>query len=278
LSLLLGVGLTVSTNNANAQSLAYAPMNCEFSAQFPGSPTVRPIVLQDGRSFEQALFVDKEYFLRAECGSGSLNGDTSRAMATVREFAANEGLSATEFRGIKSPVGLTTIYGRGGKLISGHRFIYEFQCTFGASTFMCLAGGAEAEKSPSQAVQSFFGTIQVRRNPSAPRWTFHRTDEAGSQIFVGMGSLVKTGEVLRIELLQNYSSPKVTPYGSGLSLIQVFEFNCRQRALRSTASRLFASADGIGEVVAESKGSSWQSADSSEIYTSLLTRVCTPMK
>lgn len=161
---------------ASAWSFQYGGGKCDFRLDFPAAPSLKNITWQGGQSYEQAEFIGDSYFLRAECipmGKSAINAE--QLMPITRKFAENEGLTGTAFSTSNSNLG-PTVVARGRKLVKGVPTTYEYRCSIGLSSTLCLTGGAPSHEFPNFAIDRFFqSTVVVEEEKikmtSSTTWT-----------------------------------------------------------------------------------------------------------
>lgn len=148
--------------SAQAAAIRYTHEDCEYGVIFPAKPTTQIISTQDGQSLKQAQLIGSYSFLRAECAaidpSIKLTQEFIEEMS--REFSAAQGLNNTEFRFSSGPMG-KLIIGRGTKTINFLPATYEFHCTYGRKSFICLVGGAASKNYPTNAIFEFFRSLTL---------------------------------------------------------------------------------------------------------------------
>lgn len=274
---LLIVLMAGSFVSARAATSRYTNQDCEYGAKFPAMPTTQIVSTQDGQPFEQAQFLSKEFFLRAECMrmDPSINLTQESIGNIARKFATDQGLRSTEFRYTTTPIGKTAI-GRGSKTLSSRPITYEFQCTFGKRSMFCLAAGAPAESFPPEAILDFFKSVGLNVNQTGPNWTFVGKDAKDRRIFVGLGSLVREAGVVRITVLTDLPIAMTTPQGKlGKSLKTSTEFDCQARSIRSVGMQVFSLPMGEGELVGvHEESGTWNLLGPSVSNDALLQKAC----
>lgn len=269
--------LTGLFNHAQASEIRYSHEDCEYGVRFPVVPTTQTVYIPSGKSFEQAKLFDNNYFLRAECIKidplVSLKQEDFENFA--RKFSADQGLGNAEYRIISGPLGKEVI-GRGTKKISSRPITYEYHCTFGNKSIICLLGGAPADTYPLEIITNFFKSLSLNVNQTDPNWTFIGIESKGRKLYVESRSLVRDGRIVRVAVLLDLVILETMPQGKpGWSKKVITEFDCQGRSYRSVGMQLFSLHMAAGELVGVNDSiSNWTPMSSTTLNDILIKNVC----
>lgn len=110
-------------------------------------------------TFEMGKVVQGDQMMRAECfptNERMRNGDALMQMA--KRHAEVQGMPNAAFTTAITPAG-HTVTGRGTRRSHGRPFTYEFRCTSGERSTMCVTGGSRPEEFPPAQVAEFLSSV-----------------------------------------------------------------------------------------------------------------------
>lgn len=263
----LALALTVVLLSTSAWSFQYGGGKCSFKINFPEKPSLSQISWQAGLSYEQAQYIGDTYFLRAEClpvGSSSLT--VIQLMAIARKFSENEGLMGTVFSSSQTVLG-NSVIAKGAKSAAGVASTYEYRCTLGTSSTLCLTVGAPTLFFPTPAIDRFFRSVAAitAEETRSDAWT-----SIGNGMFLNFSS-IQYAKTMKAWVLRDDG---LISNGALSQKIQ-YEIDCNRKLFRMNALIGFEKPAAEGRTVFSiSPSAKWTPVPPESVIDQITFRVC----